>query len=296
MPETGYLATVGRTADATATRDKLIEMAFQNIGVLPEGETLSAEMLQAGIDRLELIVREIDESGAWRWTVQEPLHLPLQAGVGVYDAAAGLPQNCSEIMSAVYRSKDGRDSHPLTILSAEGYEQLRNKLETGEPRAVYLTGGIALAERRLYVWPLLSSVAAQTSEIGTDNRNYRCIYPHTSSPGTQPSSGANWRMVWEVGGTGAATWASGTVYSAAESLRLVIRRPIFDFDDASNTPDIPPQLQRALLFRLCDDLQDPYPSPDNGNRMAQKYIGAYNDVSASLRKKTNDIHHKAKYF
>ena len=296
MPESGFLATVGRTADATVTRDKLIEMAFQNIGVLPEGESLRPEMLQAGIDRLDLIVREIDEGGAWRWTVQEPVHIPLQAGVGVYDANAGLPQNCSEIMSAVYRGSDGRDSPPLKILSAEGYEQLSDKLESGEPRAVYLTGGITLATRRLYIWPILSSVTARTSVIGTDGQNYRCIYPHTSSASTQPATGANWRMVWELGGLGTTTWAAGTIYTAAESLRMVIRRPIFDFDSASNTPDIPPQLQRALLFRLCDDLQDPYPSPDSSNRMAQKYIGAYNDVSASLRKKTIAIHNKARYF
>ncbi len=296
MSGTGYLSTLGRTADATITRDKLIEMAFQNVKALPEGETMSAEMLQAGIDRLELIIREVDESGYWRWTVQEPLHIPLQAGVAVYDANAGLPTNCSEIMSAVYRGKDGRDSAPLKILSVEGYEQIPDKLQTGEPQAVYLTTGNVLAERRLYVWPFLSSVDAQSLILGTDGLRYRCIYPHTSSASTRPVSGANWRMVWELGGTGSSAWVTGTAYTAVESLRMVIRRPIFDFDSADNTPDIPPQLQRALLFRLCDDLQDVYPSPDASNRMAQKYIGAYSDVSASLRKKTNDIHNKAKYF
>lgn len=296
MPETGYRSTLGRTADATLTRDKLIEMAFQNIGVLPEGAAMSAEMLQAGIDRLDLIVREVDEAGAWRWTVQEPAHISLQAGVGVYEAYTGLPTNCSEILSAVYRGKDGRDSAPLTILSAEGYEQLSDKLESGEPRAVYLTTGNVLAERRLYVWPILSTISTRAVVVGTDGNPYRCIYPHTSSSSTRPTTGANWRMVWEQGGVSVTNWVDATSYTAAEALRLVVRRPIFDFDSASNTPDIPPQLQRALLFRLCDDLQDPYPSPDNSNRMAEKYKGAYSDVVASLRKKTNDIHNKVRYY
>lgn len=292
----GYISTVGLTADATVTRDKLIEMAYQNIGVLPEGEPMGAEMLQAGIDRLDLIVREIDESGYWRWTVQEPVHLPLQASVGVYDANAGLPTNCLEIMSAVYRSKDGRDSAPLKILSAEGYEQITDKLSTGTPEAIYLTTENNLATRRLYVWPMLSAVSTRSGVLGTDGVNYRCIYPHTSSTSSRPTTGANWRMVWEQGGTVSTAWAASTAYTAAEALRLVIRRPIFDFDSASTTPDIPPQLQRALLFRLADDLQDAYPSPDKSNRMAEKYIGAYKDVAASLRKKSTDIHNKAKYF
>jgi hypothetical protein len=296
MPETGYLSTLGRTADATLTRDKLIEMAFQNIGVLPEGAAMSAEMLQAGIDRLDLIVREVDEVGAWRWTVQEPVHIPLRANVGIYDANGGLPTNCSEILSAVYRGHDGRDSAPLKILSAEGYEEISDKLQTGEPRAVHLTTGNALATRRLYVWPFPSSISTRSEVVGIDGLRYQCLYPHTSSTSTAPGSGSNWRMVWQLGGLGVTAWATSTAYTAAEALRLVVRRPIFDFDSADNTPDIPPQLQRALLFRLCDDLQDPYPSPDNSNRMAEKYKGAYSDVVASLRKKTNDIHNKVRYF
>lgn len=294
---TGLVSTLGRTADATVSRNKLIEMAFQNIGVMPEGEGLLPEQLQAGIDRLELIIREVDEAGAWRWTVQEPVHIPLQAGVGVYDANAGLPTNCAEILSAVYRGKDGRDSPPLKVLSAEGYEEISDKLETGEPRAVYLTTGNDLATRRLYVWPYPATVNTLSQVVGADGNKYRCIYPHTSSASTRPTTGANWRMVWDLGGTGVSAWANSTAYTAAESLRLVIRRPIFDFDSADNTPDIPPQLQRALLFRLCDDLADAYATPgEDRTRMAEKYKGAYADVSASLRKKTNDIHNKARYF
>jgi hypothetical protein len=133
--------------------------------------------------------------------------------------------------------------------------------------------------------------------VGTDNNNYRCIYPHTSAAGTMPISGANWRMVWEAGGVGLSTWAVGTAYTPVEAIRLVVRRPIFDFDAADNTPDIPPQLQRALLFRLCDDLADAYATPgEDRQRMAAKYKGAYTDVFGSLKKKTNNLHNHTEYF
>jgi hypothetical protein len=297
MSGVGFLSTLGTTADFTVTRDKLIEMAYQNIGVLPEGQPMSAEQLQAGIDRLGLIIREVDESGKWRWTVPAAFHLSLAANVGVYDATAGLKTNVSDLISVVYRAANGRDSDPLEILSAEAYECLPNKLETGVPRAVYLTDSITLPQKSLFVWPMLSSVAVQSAVDGTDGQIYKCIYPHMSSATTMPTTGANWRMVWELSSGASTTWASGVTYTMTEALRIVARRPIADFDSASDTPDIPPQMLRTLLYRLCDDLADAYPSPqDDQERFANKYRGAFRDIFPSTRQQSTNIHNKVKYF
>ena len=297
MSGVGLQDNLGQTSDFTISRDKLIRLAFQTIGVVAPGEQMSANELEEGKDRLNLIIREIDESGKWRWTVQTAIHVPLIGGVGVYDGNVGLPTNISELQSVVYRSAKGSDSRPLRILTAEEYERIENKLEPGEPACVYLTEDRDVTRRRLYIWPIPTMVTAQSKVIGTDDAIYRCIYPHTASTLNTPTTGANWRMVWEVGSGAATVWAAGVAYTMAESLRIVAKRPIFDFDEAEHIPDFPPQFQRLLVYRLASDLADAYPAPmEERTLMAAKIKGAYSDIFASTKPKTTEIHHKALYF
>jgi hypothetical protein len=293
----GLIGTVASTADFTLTRDQLITAAFETAKIKAEDEALSPEQLNIGIIRLGLIVREVDQSGKWVWTIQEAKHLSLAAGVAVYDANNGLPQNISELVSVVYRSANGCDSPPLKILAAESYEDIRNKLETGEPQAVYLTNDINLAQRRLYAWPHLETITAQSKVTGTDTYIYKCIAPHTSSETNKPILGANWRMVWELSSGSTSVWASGSAYTAAESLRMVIKRPIFDFDQAGNTPDFPIQFPRLLMYRLASDLGDVYGIPqEQKDTIMGKIKGSFSDIFASTRPKTNNIHNKATFF
>ncbi len=290
----GQINTVAQTADFTVTRDQLIQAAFETARVIPEGESMTPEQLNIGMIRLNLIVREVDQSGNWVWTIQEATHVPLASGVGVYDVNNGLPRNVSELVSVVYRSENGCDSPPLKILKADGYEEIRDKLLNGEPKAVYLTTDIQLERRRLYVWPFLSTVTAQSKVIGTDNNIYKCIYPHTSSSTNQPTSGQNWRMVWELSASSVTPWVSGSNYTTAESLRIVMKRPIFDFDNASNTPDFPMQFPRLLMYRLAADLADVYGT--NQDALNGKIQGAFTDLFPSTRPKSNDIHNKVQFF
>lgn len=293
----GYLGTVGSTADFTLTRDQLIEEAFKSAGLWAEGEGLTPEQLNVGIVKLSLIVREVDHSGNWVWTVQQPSHLALEAGVGVYDVQNGLPNNISEIVSAVYRAKDGRDSSPLKILKSDGYEAIQDKLGHGEPHAVYLTTDTRLEQRRLYVSPYLSSVTAQSQVEGTDGNIYKCIYPHTASATNKPVDGANWRMVWELSAGATTTWALGTAYTAAEAIRLVIKRPIFDFASASTTPDFPISWPRLLVTRLAIDVGQVYRIPQGQMEMLAAMLkGSFTDIFPSTRPKSNDIHNKVQFF
>lgn len=293
----GISAAVGTTSDFTLTRDQLIKIAHQNIGVLEEGAVLSANQLALGIERIGLIVREIDESGKWQWTIEAAMHLPLASGVSVYDVNNGLPTNIAELMSVSHRTASGVDSGPLTTLSAYSYEQVEDKLEQGDPSAVYLTNDRLLINRKLYVWPTIETVVAQSVITGTDGNAYRCIYPHTGAAVSRPITGANWRMVWELGGLSPATWVSGTSYTMGDHLRISYRRPIYDFDAAGDTPDFPMQWPRLLVLRLQHDLQDVYGIPLAERELTQQKIsGAYQDIFASTKKRTNNIHNKARYF
>jgi hypothetical protein len=293
----GQLSSLASTFDSTLTRDQLIQAAYETAKQVEEGQTISAEQLNVGITRLNMIVREVDQSGNWVWTVQEAKHLSLQANVGVYDSNSGLPTNISELVSVVYRDATGSDSEPLRILKAEQYEEIRDKMDTGVPEAVYLTNDIQLANRRLYVWPHLTSVATQSKVVGSDNLIYKCIYPHTSTTTNKPITGANWRMVWELSSASVTAWATSTAYTMSESLRLVIRRPIYDFDAASNTPDFPIQWPRLLMLRLAIDVGTVYGTPQPHLEMLQSMVrGSFTDIFPSTKPKSNDLHNKAKYF
>lgn len=293
----GQISSAGSTSDFTLTRDQLITAAFQTAKVIEEGAALNAEQLALGETRLNMIVREVDQSGNWVWTVQDAVHLSLAAGVGIYTASNGLPLNISEIVSVVYRNTSGYDSEPLAILKPEDYETITNKLEVGEPRAVYLTNDITLANRRLYVWPFLSSVSTQSKVTGQDNNIYKCIYPHTSSLVSKPPTGANYKMVWELSSGAASAWTSGVQYTLGESLRMVIKRPLYDFDSAANTPDFPIQFPRLLMLRLAQDVGMVYGiSQEKQETLAAMIRGSFSDIFPSTRPKTNNIHNKAKYF
>ena len=133
--------------------------------------------------------------------------------------------------------------------------------------------------------------------MGSDNNVYKCIYPHTSSSTNQPITGANWRMVWELSAGSVTAWATSTDYTTAESLRMVIRRPIYDFDSATNTPDFPMQWPRLLMLRLAQDVGLVYGIPQSDkDTLAAMIRGSFTDIFPSTRPKSNDVHHKASYF
>lgn len=287
---------VGTTADFTLTRDQLIEMGYKLIGVLPPGDTLDGELLEDAKKVLGLVVRETDSSGNWRWTIDVASTLTLVANTFRYTSSNGLPTNMADLVKVMYRDSQASD-HPVKILKAEGYEAVERKIQTGDPEAVYLTDNIVLASRELYVVPMLSAVNTQSVVTGSDANPYKCIQSHVASTDNQPVTGANWRLYWESGGTSPSTWATGTAYTAPQLLRLLYRRPIYDFDTASDTPDFPISWPRLMVYKFAYDLADYWGIPqERADRMIQKAKGAYDDLFVSARAKSTDLHHKASYF
>lgn len=268
----------GSTFDYTVTRDRLIELAFQEIGVLEAGQVMNAEMLADGIDALGMVVRETDAAGRWRWTIQAAAHLPLQTNTAVYSQYNGLPTVIAELLAASVHAPDGRDT-PCQLLTAEQYESLGEKLHSGMPQAVYLTDHTALASRVLYVYPVPGEMSQASVVTGTDGLPYRCITSHQSDMITRPISGANWSLYWEAGGTGPSSWTAGTAYAATHSLRLLYRRPLYDFDTASDNPDMPISWPRLIMLKTAAILSPWYGgSPEEQALLAQKAKGAFEDV------------------
>jgi hypothetical protein len=287
----------GASANFTCNRDKLILLAHKLIGVIEEGQALSGDQIDDGINLLGLIVREQDAAGRWRWTVGEAKHLSLAANVCRYSVDNGLPRNIAELLEVHYRNAYGKDTR-LNILKAENYERIEDKMQAGEPCAVYLSENMSLANRVLFVWPLLSSVVAESIVGGDVNGIFKCIYPHTGATVNRPTNGPNWPMMWEEIESGASvSWVNGTTYSSAQQLRLVYRRPIADFDSASDIPDFPLEWPRQILYRLAFDLADMYGIPGEERQLLiRKAQGAADDIAPMQRNKSNTKHNKARYF
>lgn len=287
---------VGTTFTANLTRNGLVESAYRTIGVLPPGVTLSGELLNEGIEALNLIVRELDATGKWLWGIGAPSSITLVANTFIYTSANGLPTNILELVSAYYRDASAQD-WPLTILTAEGYDRMANKTETGEPKSVYLIEHRDVGSQTLYVNPVLASVNTQSVVTGTDAAAYKCIRSHTSATTNRPITGANYLLYWAAGGSGPSAWAADTAYVAPQQLLLRFKRPLFDFDTASDNPDFPTQYTRMLKNILAADLSDGQGiSLEERTFLIRKAKASYDNVFRSVKTNTNDTRHKVRYF
>lgn len=285
------------TSDFNMTRNELITMAYEDIKVLAAGESLSSDLLSTGIKKLNLIIREHDLSGKHLWAIAAaPTTVTLVANTFVYTSSNGLPTTILDLVDATYRDAAGTDQ-PLKILTNEQYEGMPNKTETGDPEWVYLTENTTIASKTLYVGPTLSSVNTQSVVTGTDTNPYKCIRSHTADSTTHPITGANYLLYWESGGSGPSVWASGTSYTAPQLLRLWFKRPLYDFDAASDNPDVPQGWTRFLLRELCIELAPGHNrSIDEINIMRSLRNESAEKVFRKVQPATTEIHNKVIYF
>lgn len=284
------------TNDFQVTRNELIDMAYEDLKVKAEGESLSADLLSTGIKKLNLIIREYDLAGKHLWAVAAtPSTLPLVANTFVYTSANGLATTILEVVEASYRNAAGED-RPLKILTTEQYEGVTNKTETGEPEWVYLSEHKTVASKTLYLGPTLSTVNTQSVVTGTDAAAYRCIRNHSADSTNHPITGANYLLYWEAGGSAPATWTTGTSYTAPQLVRLWFKRPLYDFDAASDNPDMPQGwshwLQQELAIRLSPGHNVPM---EKVQMMRSLRNESYERVFRSVQPNTTEIHNKVEY-
>lgn len=286
-----------RTSNSNLTRNELIEMAYSDIKVLAEGEPLSSGLLATGIQKLNLIIREHDLAGKHLWAIPAtPTSLTLLANTFMYAEAQGIPATALQLVTASYRDGSQGDT-PLQILTTEQYEGQRNKLETGDPRWVYLTEHTEPAQKTLFIGPTLSSVNTQSVVTGTDAIVYKCIRSHTADSTNRPITGANYLLYWEAGGSSPGTWTTGTSYTAPQLLRLWFKRPLYDFDAASDNPDMPQGWVRWLNRELMVELAPGHnKSVEEINVMRSLRNESHEKVFRSVQPNSTEIHNKTCFY
>ena|SRR3990167_1408790 len=290
----------GSTADFTLKRNEVLELAYQDIGILGPGRALSIPQLQDGIKRLNLIIREEDARGMRQnknlWALDEKT-IKLQVGGYVYDVENdGLASGVVELVTAFYRDTTGDDIE-LKIIQAEQYEAITDKDDTGDPQKIYLKRNKDLECQLMYVWPAPSSIGDTSEVIGSDGINYRCIMGHTAALINRPITGTSYRLYWEPGGTSGSTWVLATDYTNGELIRYVIKRPLYDFDNATDNPDMPQGWGRYLSKRLAYDLAGPYHIMlDERQLLKSEYLDARNEIFPNTQPDGQEFHNKHQYY
>lgn len=283
------------TSDFQVTRNELIELAYSDIKVLAEGETLTADLLTTGIKKLNLIIREHDLAGKHLWAISES-SLTLVANTFVYTSSNGLPTTMLSLVAASYRDPAGTDT-PMRILTTEEYEGVENKTASGDPDWVFLPVNKTVSSKTLYVGPTLTAVNTQSVVTGTDAVVYKCIRSHTADSTNRPITGANYLLYWEAGGSGPSVWTTSTSYTAPQQVRLWSKRPLYDFDTASDNPDLPQGWSRLLLRELCIELAPGHNvSIDQINVFRSLRNESHEKVFRSVQPDTTEIHNKVVYF
>lgn len=267
--------TIGSSSEFNMTRNQLVIDALIAVKAIEEDELPPPAKMQIGIRALNRIMREEDAIGKHLWAVSPtPSLLTLQQDVGIYSAADGLPSNISRLEKVVYRGEDNLDE-PMTIIQQSQYAELTSKFERGNPKLIFLSRENALADRKIYIHPQVQNVSAQSVVTGSDGNTYQCIRTHVAATENKPITGTNYRLFWQLGGSSPTTWAVSTSYAAPKQLVIWYKRPLSDFTNANDNPDLPPSWTRQLLLRLTSDLGDFYTLPqDQLTRISRKIATA----------------------
>src|SRR3990167_4906095 len=292
---------IGTTQDFSLKRNQIIGDALKKIRALAPGNEPSLEQIDDSVRLLNEIIREEDLHGTGLnlnlWALDTG-YLILTADQHVYTTSSsdGLSSSILELRSCIYRDATG-DDIPLHIITKQQYDEIQSKDESGDPSQVYFQTSRLLSDQRFWIDNAPDSVTSTSEVIGTDGKNYKCILKHTAATLNDPITGGDWRLYWTQAGSSGSAWAADTAYTNGELIAYSYKRPLFDFDLATDNPDMPAGWGRYLTYRLAHDL-----SPNAGLALDERiwlkgqYKEAREAIFPSGKPAATKTQHKALYF
>ncbi len=292
---------IGSTADHALTRNEIIASAFRKCRAWPEDGNPPIHRIRDAIRALNNIVRTEDlkqtDLAKSLWAL-DTVHLPLVAGRYIFGEDEDLPE-IRELVTVTTRNTNGDDSDPLAIITAEAYNQLVIKADTGTPSKVYLKRARLLQDQKLNLWPAPSTVTAGDT-VYQGGVLYTCVIGHTSSTENKPGTGASWKLFWQAGDAApeqADTWVTSTAYDNGDLLVVHFRRPLYDFDSQYDNPDFPLGWEDYFIYKLAVRLAPEYDlGMDRRQELKNDLAAISADIFPSMRPNTNTFHKKGKYF
>lgn len=132
--------------DFNLTRNQIINRAYRIASVLADGETMSGQLLNNGIDALNSMVKSWQQDKIFLWTRVEISRL-LAIGVTKYDLSAN---DIVSIDKAVLR--DSPYDYELELISYKEYLDIPDKSITGFPS--HIASDNSLGGPNIYFWPV----------------------------------------------------------------------------------------------------------------------------------------------
>ena len=154
------------------TRNEIVTMAYQHMGIIGDGEVPSTEQYTKGSMFLNAIVKELEGEGMPLWKITTFSFTPT-ASTGSYTVGSGGAINRAagpplKIHQAWYRTTATGQDTPINLVTKSDYNRLPAKTQEGVPNQIWYdppgNQGAAQPLGTIYVWPEPSAafVAANT--------------------------------------------------------------------------------------------------------------------------------------
>lgn len=144
--------------DFRSTRNEIISRAYRILGTVAQGQLPSADQLVAGIQALNEMVKSWQNRHIFLWTLKH-FSQTLTADDADYEISDA--NGIISIQQAYLRDSDNNDKQ-LQIIGWNIYQDLPNKLDSGEPSHVSLD---YQSSPTLYVWRVPNATVATAYTI-----------------------------------------------------------------------------------------------------------------------------------
>jgi hypothetical protein len=145
---------------------QIVTAAFQLIGVVGIGDTVSGDDATKGLEQLNLLVK------TWGADPNPKLWLKTEGAVTLTASTASYTASpvtlARKVLAAWTRTGSGTSQNdlPMRVISRSEYQERPNKLSTGKPLEVYFDP--QRATRTLYVWPVPDATLAASTTVVID--------------------------------------------------------------------------------------------------------------------------------
>lgn len=289
--------TTSGTTTFNYTRDQIIRAALRKIGAFASGETPDAQTITDCSDALNAMVKRWNTKGIHLWTESEAI-LFLQPGQVQYSLGTGSTDNATSTYTATTTSAQASlGASSITVASVTGIAATNNigiVLNKGTIQWTTVLSVVGntvnlnatlqdsvLSGNNVYVYttaivrPLRVPFARRyniasaidTPMIGMSRRDYRDL-PNKQNSGipTQffydPQLGLGQFFVWP------------NPPDPTNAIKFTWYRPIQDFNNPGDTPDLPQEWIDALIFNLAALMAPEYDVPPQRFQMIATFAAS----------------------
>lgn len=272
------------------SRDQIIRAALRKVGAIQAGEVPNAQLTTDCADQLNSMVKFWETSGIHIWTETEAI-LYTQVGQAQYPLGIGTPSNASTINN-VTSLVGSVASGALTITVLSNF-QISNGITIG---VVLDNGNVFWTTVASFVGAVVT-LAAATIDSATSGNAVYVVSPNIVRPLRIPTA-RRWNTISQIETpliplskndydalpnknlTGTVTqWYYnqqggannfGVMYlwptpsdTVNNNIKFMFYRPIQDFVNPGDTPDLPPEWINTLVWNLAYEIGPEFGVPDN---------------------------------